>query len=182
MRMGRTGGHTTRARTRIRPIILQCSVLLLCLCACGLAEGTDSATTGGNVASPTKQPTLIVVTPSYAADATSVAPGPVGIIDCGGNFVVRPSSITFACGDGNELVTNMVWARWDQSEATGKGIQQSNECVPTCAAGQLVNSPVSVRLLGPRATPGQPTEHFHEAIITSDSNGASNVIELDDVG
>jgi hypothetical protein len=47
----------------------------------------------------------------------------------------EPSSIMFACGDGNSYVDHLTWTRWHRWEASGFGLFHQNDCRPNCAEG-----------------------------------------------
>jgi hypothetical protein len=47
----------------------------------------------------------------------------------------RPSTVVFACGDGNAYLARLRWRRWGFDEATAIGIARINDCSPYCAAG-----------------------------------------------
>ncbi len=48
---------------------------------------------------------------------------------------VEPSSILFACGDGNYFVDHLTWDRWRTWKASGSGLFHLNDCRPSCAEG-----------------------------------------------
>lgn len=161
--------------------ILHIAIVAL-LCSCGsVGDARSMPSSSGSNMSQTTTPSLIVDTPPATTDPTSTASSPVGLVDCEGNFLVRPSSITFACGDGNEVIRNINWTRWDQSEAIGSGTEEGNECVPNCAEGHPVESPASVRLTNPQKIPGKSVNQFLQAVITTPSKG-SQVVNLYPMG
>jgi hypothetical protein len=47
----------------------------------------------------------------------------------------RPSSILFACGDGNYYVNHLQWTGWHSKRAFGRGVFHFNDCKPDCAGG-----------------------------------------------
>ena len=46
-----------------------------------------------------------------------------------------PSSILFACGDGNFYVEHLTWTTWHAWKASGYGLFSKNDCRPSCAEG-----------------------------------------------
>ncbi len=46
-----------------------------------------------------------------------------------------PSSILFACGDGNFYVEHLTWTTWHTWKASGYGLFSKNDCRPSCAEG-----------------------------------------------
>lgn len=62
----------------------------------------------------------------------------------------RPSSILFACGDGNFYVSHLHWSNWTASSASAIGVGHQNDCTPYCAAGHFHAYPdTSIRLQRP---------------------------------
>jgi len=60
---------------------------------------------------------------------------------------VRPNQITDS-GDGSGYVTKLVWSDWGAPEATATGIQELNNCQPSCAQGTYTGYPATVTLAG----------------------------------
>ena len=50
------------------------------------------------------------------------------------------------CADGGIYVEKIKWNMWTKDGATGIGILSENLCDPSCAEGQRVEAPVSLRL------------------------------------
>ena len=57
--------------------------------------------------------------------------------DCLGKPVVKPTTVTFACGDGNFLIEKLRWTGWGESFAAATGTFEANDCTPNCAAGHF---------------------------------------------
>jgi len=62
--------------------------------------------------------------------------------------VVRPSSITVACADGNFWFSKLRWKTWSARGATASGTAHQNDCKPYCAAGHFHTYPATVTLSG----------------------------------
>jgi len=91
------------------------------------------------------------VSPGLAAGMTMALP------DCADKPVVRPASVTLACGDGNFYVQNLKWTGWGESFAAAQGTGRVNDCEPNCAGGQFHNYPVLLVAEGKQRCPnGQP--------------------------
>ena len=60
--------------------------------------------------------------------------------------VQRPETIMLTCADGGMTVTGIKWKTWNANEAAGTGIYSQNMCDPSCAEGERVDVPVTVRL------------------------------------
>lgn len=57
--------------------------------------------------------------------------------DCGlGQPKVRPTTLTLACADANDLGVSLHWARWTATGAYATGTYTWNTCVPYCAASK----------------------------------------------
>ena len=60
--------------------------------------------------------------------------------------VQRPETIMLTCADGGMVVTDIKWQSWGVNGAAGTGIYSQNMCDPSCAEGERVAVPVTVRL------------------------------------
>ena len=58
----------------------------------------------------------------------------------------KPELIFLTCADGGLYVEKIKWSTWTKDGATGGGIFSENLCEPSCAEGQRVEAPVSLRL------------------------------------
>ncbi|MDO5627098.1 MAG: hypothetical protein Q4G43_02145 [Mobilicoccus sp.] len=56
----------------------------------------------------------------------------------------RPESYVLACADGSEILSQLQWRAWGEESATATGNLVTNDCVPTCADGNDMVSPVRV--------------------------------------
>jgi hypothetical protein len=56
------------------------------------------------------------------------------MIDCL-HMRTAPTSILFACADGNYYVDHLTWTRWHNWKASGSGLFHKNDCRPSCAEG-----------------------------------------------
>jgi len=65
---------------------------------------------------------------------------------------VRPTTIVLACGDGNALLSDLIWTSWTSSSATATGQYVRNTCIPSCAQGTFVMSAALIRLAYPIQT------------------------------
>jgi hypothetical protein len=68
------------------------------------------------------------------------------MLTCLNQPVMRPSSYTIACGDGNAYWTDVTWSGWGTRRAIGTGIISINQCVPDCADGTFESDPLTVTL------------------------------------
>ena len=94
----------------------------------------------------------VVVAAALALAASAGAASVPGLQVCfTGKTVVRPASITIACGDGNFFVTKLRWSSWNATGARATGVGHENDCKPYCAAGHFHAYAVSVRLSRPKS-------------------------------
>ena len=63
--------------------------------------------------------------------------------------VQRPEEIMLTCADGGMIVTGITWQTWSSKQALGTGTYSQNMCDPSCAEGNRVNTPVTIKLSGP---------------------------------
>jgi hypothetical protein len=49
----------------------------------------------------------------------------------------KPSSIVFACADGNFSVNRLHWRHWSSRWAVASGVFHENDCTPDCARGSF---------------------------------------------
>lgn len=102
-----------------------------------------------------------------AAQAASRAPGvrasaghlfskQIVAVNCQGRAQVRPWTFTLACGDANDYLAHLSWTSWSPGVASATGVQEENDCVPDCAAGQFRGYPVDVVFWGTGTIDRQP--------------------------
>ena len=70
--------------------------------------------------------------------------------------MVKPTTITLACGDGNFYVENLKWTGWGQSFAAAAGTGKANDCTPNCAAGHFHSYPMLLMVAGSQNCGGRP--------------------------
>jgi hypothetical protein len=80
----------------------------------------------------------------------------IGLPDCTGKLVVRPSSVVLACGDDNFQAKQLRWSGWGQSFAAAQGTASVNDCKPDCAAGHFHSYPVILIAKGRQTCSGRP--------------------------
>lgn len=71
---------------------------------------------------------------------------PSVIVDPQGNSQVEPESIIITPADANNAVNFITWLVWNDNVAVGTGVEQINNCQPTCAEGTVFSSPVVIVL------------------------------------
>jgi hypothetical protein len=126
----------------------------------------------GLLASCALAATAVAATISGAARADEGTPV---VVNCGGQRDVKPESIILMCGDGAWAVDKIVWTNWSAGAgATGTGIEYRRSCVPNCAQGSPIYSPVTITLTG--AAP--PDFHYTSAVITNQNTGRSDTSSL----
>ncbi|MFX0539957.1 hypothetical protein ACQBAT_14845 [Ornithinimicrobium sp. Y1847] len=59
--------------------------------------------------------------------------------------VQQPPSYVLTCADGNAGLEGMSWSAWGEEIAHGQGEFVINSCDPSCAEGELVRFPVTVK-------------------------------------
>ncbi|HEX3468611.1 MAG TPA: hypothetical protein VHT05_11085 [Candidatus Elarobacter sp.] len=96
--------------------------------------------------------TVLVVS---AAGARPVSAAPmIALPNCQGKPQVRPSSVLFACADGNFSADRLTWSGWGNATSTAVGVAQSNDCTPNCAAGHMHSYRIRVIVSGHQVCPG----------------------------
>ncbi|MBD8506517.1 hypothetical protein HT102_08470 [Hoyosella sp. G463] len=71
---------------------------------------------------------------------------PAVIVDPQGNSQVEPESIIITPADANNAVNFITWLVWNDNVAVGTGVEQINNCQPTCAEGTVFSTPVVIVL------------------------------------
>jgi len=102
---------------------------------------------------------VAAITAGAAAQAAARTPDKVYLVTCEGKGVVRPSTYTIACADGNDYLSRLSWSSWSSS-ASGKGKDGINTCVPSCVAGKFKYYPVNVSLSDARSWPHHAGQHY----------------------
>ena len=73
--------------------------------------------------------------------------------DCQGVPVHKPSTIVFACGDGNIFAKNVRWRNWGACYAHGSGMLSMNDYDPDCANGHFRTYHLSLIAFGSQVCP-----------------------------
>jgi hypothetical protein len=64
------------------------------------------------------------------------------------SIMKRPERVTTTCADFGEEVLDIKWTTWGAMGAKGIGIHSVNDCLPDCADGTRVTTPVYLWLKG----------------------------------
>lgn len=64
------------------------------------------------------------------------------------SIMKKPETVTIACADFGEEVLDIKWTTWGARGAKGIGIHSVNDCLPDCADGTRVTTPVYLWLKG----------------------------------
>ncbi|WP_055591100.1 hypothetical protein [Peterkaempfera griseoplana] len=99
--------------------------------------------------------TAATTVPATAASAPK-APRATVVVNCFGAPKVRPTEIILACADANDLLSSLRWTSWGGTTATGGGVRELNDCVPTCVAGHFHSYPIRITLSGAQLWAGHP--------------------------
>lgn len=111
---------------------------------------------------------LALVT-AVAPDVTA-APSTTRLVDCDGStLLLKPTSFTLTCADGNSFLTSLRWSQWTPGTAKATGTLVTNDCTPNCAAGKPVRTVATVLLTRPQADHG--TRVFSTITVRSTSGG-----------
>ena len=92
------------------------------------------------------------------AGSAAAAAAPYVVLDCLGKAQVKPGTISLACADDNDVLTDLHWTSWTPQLASGYGTERANDCKPDCAQGHIHNYPVLAMLWGSAAVTGHPGE------------------------
>jgi eukaryotic-like serine/threonine-protein kinase len=141
-----------------RPVVLlatACLVAAVAGTAAALISTRDPA--GGRpAADPSPHPTVSLAvsarTPApvaQRAEATSAVPPTLPDVTIGAYVGSRPSMIDFS-GDGGNVVTEIEWASWTETEASGYGTSEIDNCEPNCAQGTSTPTLAKITLSSPR--------------------------------
>jgi hypothetical protein len=121
-------------------------------------------TLGGAVLSIWQSQPTTLSTAEHVAQTSA----PTVIFTCTGAPAVRPSSYLMACGTGQEYLKSLRWSEWTSSGAFGAAEAAEDNCIPDCAAGTFVDSPVLVSLSEPRVNKNG-VRYFSVMIISGPS-------------
>jgi hypothetical protein len=78
---------------------------------------------------------------------------------------VEPSQIDYSA-DGGNIVTELIWTRWTNTQALGQGTSDIQSCVPNCAQGAENPVTTTITLLDP--------ENGHFTQMTESRNGITS--------
>lgn len=78
---------------------------------------------------------------------------------------VEPSQIDYSA-DGGNIVTEIIWTSWTQTQAVGQGTSDIQSCVPNCAQGAENPVTTTITLLDPM--------HGHFTEMTENRNGLTS--------
>jgi hypothetical protein len=106
---------------------------------------------------------------SVAHPSAVRAPLPQVVDDCE-HFALRPTQISVACGDGNFLLVAARYEAWTDAGARGHAMASRNTCVPSCADGRFVDTPVDFALDGRELVYGVPV--FTRLVVRDARSGA----------
>ncbi len=81
--------------------------------------------------------TLLFSTQFFGISSAS-ATDSIYLSDCGYGYLIKPASITLACGDGYIGIEKIKWKSWGKSSASGVGTYFYNNCNPDCASGKFI--------------------------------------------
>lgn len=86
--------------------------------------------------------------------AAAAASNDTYIVDCAGQLVEKPSSITITCADAGVSINKITWATWNENAAKGRGTLAWNTCLPkTCVDGIVEKYKVRITLGGVASGP-----------------------------
>lgn len=99
----------------------------------------------------------VIVAGTAACSTQAQDTAAIALPDCLGKPEVRPSTITFACADGNFRADGIVWTGWGATFAAGVGTAVVNDCDPYCAKGHFHQYPLMMLARGRQRCPdGSP--------------------------
>lgn len=68
------------------------------------------------------------------ADGVTTTVDAAGIVDCVNVVGTEgPRSVSLACGDNNDRLSDLTWTGWESPRATATGTEWANDCDPSCA-------------------------------------------------
>jgi len=92
----------------------------------------------------------------FSPSTTVAATQTTGLPDCQGKLLVKPASITLACGDGNFYAEKLKWTGWGEAFAAATGAGKVNDCQPNCAAGHFHSYPMLLMVACSQMCGGHP--------------------------
>jgi hypothetical protein len=110
---------------------------------------------------------LCVIAGSIHAGTAKTATRIVLVSKCGALGVQRPREIVFACADAGLRVSRLRWSTWGGRVAVGRGVQMANDCLPSCAGGHFVTTPLTLRLYQRRVCPGRSRLYYLRATFVA---------------
>lgn len=90
----------------------------------------------------------LMVTASCLPRPANASAHPAWLPDCAGALQAKPSSVVFACGDGNLYIQKISWTVWGPRYAFGEGTLVENDCTPDCASGHFHSYAASIEAFG----------------------------------
>lgn len=90
---------------------------------------------------------------SLLAAAPASAASLPGLASCGSSYYgakVKPKEWSSGCTGSSFNVEKLRWSRWTTSSASGKGVDRSNDCEPSCAEGTITEFAATLKLSRPR--------------------------------
>jgi hypothetical protein len=108
---------------------------------------------------------------SGAVAGAGSAAAPYVVLDCLGKPQVKPGTISLACADDNDVLTQLHWTSWTPQLASGYGTERANDCKPDCAQGDIHNYPVLAMLWGSAAVTGHSGELRYTKVTLSYPKG-----------
>lgn len=93
---------------------------------------------------------------------------PVWLPDCAGALHTKPSSVVFACGDGNLYIQKISWTVWGPRYAFGEGTLVENDCTPDCASGHFHSYAASIEAFGAQRCAGGRVAFDDAAYVITD--------------
>jgi len=135
---------------------------------------TGSKTTSTTAALSTSTTVSPTTSTSLASGPTPTAPNcNPGAVGSG----IKPSLIFFGCATSADYLSDIHWATWDATTATGTATHNRNACIsgepnaPSCADGSYKSYPVSVTLTNPGTVKGEYV--FRTITLSATSAGES---------
>ncbi len=87
-----------------------------------------------------------------------------------------PASVPVACADGSAVLTHLVWSSWTESEASGRGTLELNNCTPSCADGTFSPYAATVTLSDPMTSRTQG--EVFAMLVVSAHDGRGGALEV----
>ena len=154
------------------------AILLVAIAAC--AGSATSAVSKAAPESAVQSPasTTAASTPARAQATSSTESAKLGIVNCTGEFAVKPRELIFTCADEGDMLYDIIWTDWDFDHAMGAGIEAINDCVPSCAEGQTHTFTATVALANPQPLPDGSGFQYMQAIVKSGTASQPRVFNL----